>query len=188
MRSNEQSISAEVSPQITHRALIEKYGRYVYAIVFNKLRSCGSNEDIDECVSDIFADIFLKAENISEAKDDLKALIGTVARNTAIDRWRSLSAKNSRTVYIDEENIAELASDIDIEESFTDSELRQILLNKIEELGEPDSTIIIQKFYYGLTSAQIAKAVSMTASSVRSRCTRAMSKLKAMLAQEGITR
>ena len=81
----------------------------------------------------------------------------------------------------------ELASDFDVEHISDKNELRHILLDKIDELGEPDSTIIIQKFYYNKSSAEIAEKVAMTASSVRSRCTRAMEKLRRSLAESGIT-
>ena len=46
------------SPAECHRALMQEYGKYVYSIIFNKLRSCGTQEDIEECFSDVFADIF----------------------------------------------------------------------------------------------------------------------------------
>ncbi len=74
-----------------------------------------------------------------------------------------------------------------VDDHIESSELRRILIQKIKELGEPDSTIIIQKFYYNRKSSEIAKTVSMTASSVRSRCTRAMDKLRKKLIEAGIT-
>ena len=68
------------------------------------------------------------------------------------------------------------------------SEMRRILLREINSLGEPDSTILMQKFYYNKTSAEIAETVRMTASTVRSRCTRAMERLRTSLSAAGITR
>ena len=44
--------------------------------------------------------------------------------------------------------MAELVSDFSVDERVDSSELRRLLLQKIKELGEPDSTILIQKFYY----------------------------------------
>ena len=82
----------------------------------------------------------------------------------------------------------QLVSDFSIDEHIDRSELRRVLLDKIDELGEPDSTILIQKFYYNRNSSEIAKAVSMTASSVRTRCTRALEKLRGKLADAGITK
>ena len=176
------------SPTDCHRALIREYGRYVYAIVFNKLRNCGTQEDIEECVSDVFADVFIKFEYEEAYVGDIKGYIGTVAKRTAIDRFRSLSAANSHVVYEDEDDMQQLVSDFSVDERVDSSELRRVLLNKIAELGEPDSTIIIQKFYYNRTSSEIARNVSMNPSSVRSRCTRAVQKLRGKLAEVGISK
>ena len=188
MTSSELKAAIEKSPTECHRTLMQVYGRYVYAIVYNKLRSCGTNEDIEECVSDIFADLFINFEYSSDHAGDIKGYVGTIAKRTAVDYYRRLSTAGSRTVSSNDEDMAELVSDINVDEKVDSSELRRILIASIDSLGEPDSTILIQKFYYGLSSKEIAERVSMTASSVRSRCTRAMEKLRAALAQSGITR
>lgn len=185
MTDSELALMLSRSPHEAHRKLLKQYGSYVYAIVYNKLRSCGAAEDIEECVSDVFADLFFELDKGSIS--NIKAFIGTIAKRSAIDRFRSLSSKLNKTGYIDEDDMQELASDFDVEHISDKNELRHILLDKIDELGEPDSTIIIQKFYYNKSSAEIAEKVAMTASSVRSRCTRAMEKLRRSLAESGIT-
>lgn len=125
------------SPHKGHSALINEYSRYVYAIAYNKIRRCGSDEDIEECVSDIFADVFIAVDN--GETDNLKALIGTIAKRTAIDYFRKLALKDSRTVSAYEnEEVEEFASDFDVEKVSDKNELRRILLNFIESLGEPD--------------------------------------------------
>ena len=75
----------------------------------------------------------------------------------------------------------------DIEYDHGEKETRSILLSKINELGEPDSAIIIQKYYYGRTSNEIAKLLSMNARTVRTRAARALEKLKESLTAVGIT-
>ena len=62
-----------------------------------------------------------------------------------------------------------------------------IILEKIAELGEPDSTIIIQKYYYGRTSKEISEMLSITPEHIRVRNSRAVRKLKDMLEHEGIS-
>jgi RNA polymerase sigma-70 factor (ECF subfamily) len=188
MTGNELKELLEASPGECHRQLMKEYGRYVYAIVFNKLRSCGTREDIEECFCDVFTDIFLRFEYDEKYVSDIRGYIGTLAKRKAIDRFRTLSAADLHNAHADEEEMAELVSDISVDELVDGSELRRILLQKIKELGEPDSTILMQKFYYERSSAEIAKTVSMTASSVRSRITRAMGKLRIKLAEAGITR
>ena len=188
MTSRELADMMQRSSASCHKKLVREYGRYVYAIVYNRLRSCGTNEDIEECVSDIFADIFLKCEFDMSSDEDIRYMIAAIAKRRAIDKFRSISARTNNITDADDEEMQRIASDFSVEEYSEHSELRRVLLDKIEELGEPDSTIIIQKFYYNRNSKEIAKSVSMTASSVRSRCSRAMDKLRAMLVEIGITR
>lgn len=184
MTSKELAELMQRSAAECHKALVREYGRYVYAIVYNKLRSCGTNEDIEECVSDVFADIFLKCELDMSSENDIKYLISTIAKRRAIDSFRSLSAGSER---IADDDIRSLVSDFSVDEHVDTSELRRILLDKIDELGEPDSTILIQKFYYNRNSGEIAASLSMTAAAVRTRCSRAMDKLRAKLVEIGIT-
>jgi len=60
-------------------------------------------------------------------------------------------------------------------------------MSKIKELGEPDSTIILQKYYYDRSSGEIAELLSMKAATVRMRAARALDKLRALLTGSGIT-
>ena len=186
MTSRELAVMMQKSPVDCHKALVKEYGRYVYAIAYNKLRGCGTNEDIEECVSDVFADLFMKCEYDLSYENDIKYLIATIAKRKAIDYFRSLSARGSHIAENDEDDMRELASDFSVDEHVDRSELRRVLLDKIDELGEPDSTILIQKFYYNRNSKEIAESVSMTATAVRQRCSRAMDKLRTKLAEVGI--
>lgn len=174
------------SPDELYRALLKALGRYVYVIVFNKLRSCGTTEDVEECVSDVFAELFIAVED--GYIQDVKGLAATIARRRAIDFYRRLTASGRQTVSVDDEEFPELADQLNVEHLSESNEVRRILINEINSLGEPDSTIIMQKFYYNRTSAEIAKTVRMTASSVRSRCARAMERLRVSLSAMGITR
>ena len=65
--------------------------------------------------------------------------------------------------------------------------MRRIILDKIDELGEPDSTIILQKYYYDRSSNEIAELLSMKSSAVRMRAARALGRLRDLLADVGIT-
>ena len=174
------------SPDEMYRALMKELGRYVYVIVFNKLRSCGTNEDIEECVGDIFAELFIAVED--GGVKDVKKLASAIAQRRAIDHFRRLTANGRDTVSVGDEEFPEMADAFDVEGISDNNEVRRILLREIRSLGEPDSTILMQKFYYNKTSSEIAETVRMTASSVRSRCTRAMERLRVSLSAVGITR
>jgi RNA polymerase sigma-70 factor (ECF subfamily) len=79
-----------------------------------------------------------------------------------------------------------ISSDDDLEAENERCELQRIVADCISSLGEPDSTIVIQKFYYNKTSRQIAGLLSMKPSAVRMRVKRAGEQLRAALAERGI--
>ncbi|MBQ6632853.1 MAG: sigma-70 family RNA polymerase sigma factor [Ruminococcus sp.] len=60
-------------------------------------------------------------------------------------------------------------------------------MKRINELGEPDSTIVTQRYYYDRTSAEIAKELGMRPSAVRMRSARALKRLKKALEKDGCT-
>ena len=176
----------ERSPEECMRVVFDEYCNYVYVIAATKLKSCGTTEDIEECVSDVFTEVFKKINYIGEREGELKGFIGVIAKRRAIDMFRKLNVKADRTISVDDEVIREISSEENIIESSEMSERNSILLNKIKELGEPDTTIIIKQYYYNMTVAEIGKAISMTAAAVQKRSVRARQKLKKMLCEVGI--
>jgi len=174
------------SPEECMKAIFDEYCNYVYIIAATKLKSCGTSEDVEECVSDVFAEVFKKLNFLGERDGDLKGFIGVIAKRKAIDMFRKLSVKANKTISADDEVIREISSGENIIESSEMSERNSILLNKIKELGEPDTSIIIKQYYYNMTVAEIGKAISMTAAAVQKRSVRARQKLKKMLCEVGI--
>lgn len=186
MTGSEYIVLLKESPHSAHQAIFNEYLKYVYTIVHNSLSNCASREDIEECVSDVFAAVYLDLDKSTKYSGDLKGYIRTIAKRKAIDRYRSLSGKVFKFVSIDCEDFDNMESDYHIEEAAEKDELCQILMNKIKELGEPDTSIIIQKYYYNRTSREIAEQLSMKTSAVRMRCSRALKRLKKSLSESGI--
>ena len=175
------------SPREAQNTLFDEYFNYVYTIVFNKLRSCAAKEDIEECVSDVFADVFEYFDKDSEQNESIKGFISTVAIRKAINMFHSLTSKSGRTVSLEDGDADNISDGSDITDNAEKAELRRTLLRLVDELGEPDSTIIIQKYYYGMNSKEIAENVSLESAAVRVRCSRAIRRLKDKLAELNIT-
>ncbi|WP_303823074.1 RNA polymerase sigma factor [Ruminococcus flavefaciens] len=188
MTDNELRLLMADSVQKCHRAVFDKYCNYVYAIAFRILKSCGSREDVEECVSDVFMKIYKLLDKNIDFADNFKAYIATVTRNTAIDSFRRISLRNSRTAYLDDNTLGELRDSSDLTEKSENKEQSRIILGKIKELGDPDSTIIIQQYYYNRTAKEISKSVSMSAAAVQKRSSRARQKLRSLLTEAGITK
>ncbi|WP_303838447.1 RNA polymerase sigma factor [Ruminococcus flavefaciens] len=177
----------EQSPEEGRRGLFEEYCGYVYAICANKLKGCGTSEDIDECISDTFAAVFAYLDRHTGADGDLKGIIGTIARRTAISYFRRLAAKSDTTVSIDSDSLGELSADIRVEEAAEGSALREAVLDCVNRLGEPDSTIIVYFYYYGMKTKQIASLTGMSDSAVQQRLSRSRKRLRELLSEAGIT-
>ena len=168
------------------RKLFDEYINYVYTIAFNRLRSCGSREDIDECVSDIFAEVFSSYKPVANLDADMKGFIGTVALRKSAAYYRRLGRDNT-ALSLDSETAIGIPSPDDITAVSELNETRRILLRLIYDLGEPDSTIIIQKYYYGRTSREIAHIVPLSPSMIRVHSSRALKKLRRLLEDKDIT-
>lgn len=163
------------------RALFQQYQSYVYKIIWNQLRSVGTAEDAEECISDVFLQVFLHFEEISDGS--LRAYIGTVARHKAIDYSRKLTAAGT---HLDkQEELQDLPSNENIEQDVEAAMENRILYEKIQQLGEPDATILILKYFYRRKSKDIARQVHLTPIAVRVRLNRALKKLRQLLNDEG---
>ena len=169
-----------------HRALFDEYCNYVYAVVMNVLRNCGSREDVEECVSDVFVKIYRSYANGELRDGDLKGFVGAVAKQTSIDYMRKLMSHNKRNTSMDDENFPEMASDSRLDADTEKKDRNRILMEMVNSLGESDSTIIVQQYFYERTAKEIANSIGMTAAAVQKRSVRAREKLKDMLMKMGI--
>lgn len=172
------------SQQEGFRALFQQYQSYVYAIIWRRICTLGCKEDAEECVSDVFAEVFLHFADIREGS--LQGYLATVANRTAIDCYRRLRSRGGHTS-LNDGAVQMLASDADVEASCEANAQSSILLEKIRSLGEPDATIILHKYFYDRSTAEIAATVHMQPVTVRVRLSRALKRLRTLLTDEGIT-
>ena len=172
--------------QQAQQIVFKKYINYVYTIVYNKLRSCAEKEDIDECVSDVFSIVFFSYNTELEIDGDIKGFIGKVAYRKAASYYKKL-CKAPFTASINDENMSELPDSLNIEAATEKKETRHVILNLIESLGEPDSTIIIQSCFYERTAKEISEFVPLSPAMIRVRKNRALKKLKKLFSDNDIT-
>ncbi|MDE6004040.1 MAG: sigma-70 family RNA polymerase sigma factor [Oscillospiraceae bacterium] len=167
------------------RLLFDEYYNYVYTIVYQKLCNIASREDIEDCVIECFVKIFMYIN--PDYEGSLKAYIGTVAKHEAINIGKQLQAKSKKQIFLEEQDFNNISSEENIETFTEQSEQTRILMHCISELGEPDASIIIQKFFYNRNSIEISKIIKLNPVAVRVRCSRALKRLKTMLLKKKIT-
>lgn len=163
-------------------AVTEQYTALVYKIALNKLSSVCSREDIEETVSDVFLDFYRCHESIDLSKGSLTSFIMILAQRRSVDAFRkAVKAKNAYTVL--NEDISDNET-VFAENTILKKEERNLLFDSILELGEPESTIIFRKYYFGETYAEIGKRLSMSANAVNKRYLRSIEKLSLMMKGE----
>ena len=160
--------------------VMDKYMRFVYSIVYGKLSGIAGKPDIEECVSDVFHELYRSRASIDWEKGSLKSYLAVISKRKAIDAYRKIQAK-PEAFSLNEYESDIFPSNADVEKSVIDSEMSDILIREIRALGEPDSSILIRKYYFDESSKTIARALHLKENTVNKKVSRALAKLKKSL-------
>lgn len=152
--------------------VIDAYSGLLYKIAANIILPTGTNEDVEECLSDSFLSFYKEIDSIDLKKASIKTYLALITKRKAIDTYRRLSRNTDISL---EDNTAS----INASDDFTvDFEKKSALFSAVKSLGEPDTTIITRKYLLGETSAQIAHAMNLSEGAVQKRIERSREKLK----------
>ncbi len=140
---------------------------------------------VDEAVSDTFFKLWKNRKQFKcEEGKSLKSWIYSIARNTAIDIRR----KNGYPlISLDDENVVEPMSNILVETQIQKREIKQILYSIIAQLGEPDNSVFIFKYFLCMKNKDIASKLNISEKKTENILYRGKAKLKEMLVERGIT-
>lgn len=159
-----------------YRALYDTYANYVYAVIARILANSGTREDIEDCLVETFTEVMQQLGSIQG--DSIKAYLSTAARNRALNYCSHLRRIQLNTVAIDSVQEPSVSH---VQENLEEKALQRQLLTEITALGEPDSTILIQKYYYGRKMKEIARMVGLSTNTAQARCSRALKRLRTKL-------
>ena len=159
------------------RAVLDKYSGYIYRIASSKLGSVASREDIEEAVSDVFALFYSYAKDRGFELPSVQAYLAVIAKRHCINLYK-------KAIKGIEEISYEQAQEF-IGQSDKTSELHRELIDAIKRLGEPDSEIMLRKYFLGQKSREIAHDLGLKQNTVDKKISRGLKKLKTILEQEG---
>ena len=95
-----------------------------------------------------------------------------------INILRKRARQNRYLCQEDAQAVSEIADAYCVESDLMERELRKEVLDAIKNLGEPDASILIGKYYFGISSKELARALRLSAGNVDTRAHRALQKLK----------
>ena len=145
-------------------AAVRQYSGYVSAVIGNQLGPCAAAEDIEELASDVFVALWRAPQPLRT--EHLRGWLGKVARNQAISFLRRQHMQLIR----DEDCIL-----------VDDRDAQKLLEAALAALTPEDREIFLRRYYYNQTAGQIAEALHMNPSTVRSRLLRGRQALRTEL-------
>ncbi|WP_434796544.1 RNA polymerase sigma factor [Terrisporobacter vanillatitrophus] len=170
------------SPEEGLSIALDTYGGAVKTICKNILSDC-KTEDIEESISDTFFKLW---KNIDKFKDEkntsLKSYIYAIARNTALDKRRSLKCENL-ILPIEEDS---LGVNINMEDKIAQELNNKIIHNTIDNMDEPDKSIFILRYFYFKRVKDIGIKLNLSSKKVENSLFRNKEKLKKSLIEGGI--
>ena len=157
--------------------VMELYGGYTAAVLGRTAGGQAAKEDLEEMLSDVFLSLWRSRSQLEEGKS-LKAWLGAVARNRAVDYLRR--RRESHPV---PEGLPDPAPGP--EERAERRETEERLRALVEEMEEPDRTLFLRYYYEEEPLERVCRALNMRPSTARSRLCRGRKRLKELLTQEG---
>lgn len=161
------------------------YGPYCSAIAWNILHS---REDSEECVADTWHRAWVSMP--PERPHPLRAWLGSITRNLALDRYRASRAERrggGRMEVLLSELDGCLPGGTEPEKRLEDREIVASIETWLRSLPETTRFLFLRRYWYGDSIADIARAARMGQGAVKSALFRARNSLRAHLEQEGIT-
>lgn len=154
--------------------MTKTYGGLLYAVIRGRLSAehFGSAQ-VEDIVADTLSDFYLSLSSFDPDRCSIKSYLCVIARNKATDVLRK-----SRIVSLPLEDAED---ELIVSDTLEDSALRSQVLEAVKNLGEPDSIILIRKYYLGQPTGEIASALDLTPSNVDTRAYRAIEKLRKLL-------
>ncbi|WP_455957960.1 sigma-70 family RNA polymerase sigma factor [Anaerotignum lactatifermentans] len=156
--------------------IICRYSRLLWSIVGAVLSQVGTTEDMEECVPDVFIDLWEHPQKYDESRGSLKAWLSVIARNKAIDRYRQKT--KIQTIPLEETVLAQMGVEPEMEN-------REGLQEALAELTEEEREILLRRYVYQQKPKEMAVALGLSVKQIENRLYRIKTKMRKQMEQEG---
>ncbi len=146
------------------RAFEELYYRYYKPVYGFLLKITRSEADTEDIVQDLFAHLWNIREKIEPSKN-IKALIFTIARRSAVDLYRRSGKMGA--MFSGEQTEGNPASDLSPEEILQDHETKLLVSIAIEQMPARQREVFLLYYNENLTAMDITSRLDMSYENVR---------------------
>lgn len=159
----------------------DEYYKYVYKIAYNVLKD---DKHMEDMVQEIFMKVWKCIDIINlENTEKTKGLIGTIARNTAINKYNQLKKINKQITEVDHDTLFATTGDTSTDPSVvvTEKDSEDYIYNQIDMLGDKYKDVLKLKFKYDYTPEEIALILDINIKTVYTKLSRGRELLKERL-------
>ena len=159
--------------------VIDKYSRLLWSVVAAVLKNAASEQDVEECVADVFISLWQQPDKYDAGRGGLRTWLCIKARSRALDRYREISRQSALplTEVITAETVG-VETIADAEDS------KRILAAALDTLALQDREILIRRYYYEQKPREIALALDLPVKKVENSLYRAKKKLREELEEQ----
>jgi len=161
------------------RALAQLYDNYRVILFGLLVRILNSREEAEDVLQEVFLQVWRRAKDFDETRGKPFTWLVTLARSRAIDRLRSLGARDrvaQASVREASEEVSDAAND-----TFR-SEQRALVTSALSQLPEEQKRPLVLAYFDGLTQSEIATTLNAPLGTVKTRMRAGMMKLREVLA------
>ena len=162
--------------QVTDRELekiINKYSKLLWSVSSKILTGIGNEQDVEECIADVFIDLWKEPDKFDPTKGSLKSWLCLKCKSKSLDRFRKLTSHI--TDELDEEILTDL---MEPGKEITRRENMKSIRSAVLSLDEPAREIMIRRFFMEQKPAQISEAMDIQIRKVENTIYRTKEKLK----------
>lgn len=157
--------------------LMQKYTPYVAVIVRNIIGKYLSESDVEELTADVFVSVWEHADQLKPG--NFSGYLAAIARNSAKNRIRGYR----ETVNL--EDLVDVCAADDVEEMIEKRVLSDALHDVLDMLSAKDREILVRYYYCYESVRQVAEAMRISESAVKTRMSRARKKIQQELVTRG---
>ena len=157
--------------------LYKRYSSAVYSLIWKILQN---SEEAEDVALDVFWQVWRQADRYDPARGAPPAWIFTLARSRAIDRLRSRSRREDRTISIDDPNIHfdPLDENASPEQVVSFRQSRDAVRAAMEKLSVVQREAIELAFLKGMTHVEISETLGQPLGTVKTRIRQGLIRLR----------